>query len=156
MLRIWRAFLVVGLVVCGFGCGGAKPIPVHGTVTVDGKPLADAGVSFIPVGGKGRPAFGGTDAAGKYRMTTESPGDGAFPGEYTVTIVWEELPHEYMKYREGAPRKKELLKDYLAWKETHKPVPSPVPAIYADPSKTPLKQTVPAPNGVADFAIRSK
>jgi hypothetical protein len=151
-----RCIVVVGCSAALCGCGASGPVSVKGVVTVDGKPLSGAGISFIPVGGSGRPAFAATDDQGRYTLTTHSPNDGAMPGEYTVTIVWEEPPHEYMKYREGAPRKKELLKEYLAWKETHKPVPSPVPAIYADPSKTPLKQKVPAPNGIADFAINSK
>ena len=74
------------------GCGDAPPafklVPVHGTVTLDGKPLADAQVQFfkqgdIPVGYPG--AGGKTDAQGKYEVFTGT-GKGAIPGSYKVTV----------------------------------------------------------------------
>lgn len=53
------------------GCVPANDQPmlglVKGTVKFDGKPLSDVGVTFVP--NDGRPAFGTTDAEGKYELT---------------------------------------------------------------------------------------
>ena len=37
----------------GAGCGGNSPVPVRGTVTLDGNPVAGAVVLFIPEGAGG-------------------------------------------------------------------------------------------------------
>jgi hypothetical protein len=150
-----NTLFVFASISAALGCGSRGPVPVKGIVTVDGTPIPGAAVSFVPLDDKGRPAYGATDAEGRYELTTHSPGDGALPGEYLVTLVWEEPTHPYLHYREGAPKKKELLKDYLAWKEKHKEKPSPIPALYGIPATTPLKQNVPAPGGVADFHVHT-
>ena len=54
--------LVVGL--CG-GCGGNGVAKVHGKVSLDGQPVANGSVNFMPVGGKGQTA-GGVIKDGKY------------------------------------------------------------------------------------------
>ncbi|MBN9118596.1 MAG: hypothetical protein J0I06_05490 [Planctomycetes bacterium] len=38
------------------GCGGPPKAHVKGTVTIDGKPLADGVIEFFPVGGSGQSA----------------------------------------------------------------------------------------------------
>jgi len=65
------------------GCGGSeKPsrgsVPVSGTVTHQGKPLADANVYFFSDKFSG---YGKTDAEGKYQLA-----QGAIPGENKVFI----------------------------------------------------------------------
>lgn len=152
--RRWGCALLGTVLVCGFGCGGSGPVPVTGKVTVDGVPVAGAGVLFTPKGG-GRPAHGETKADGTYELTTARPGDGALPGEYVVTIVWDEPVHPYLAFRDGAPEKAKHYEDYLKWKANRKEQPSPVPAVYGDPAKTPLRQEVPAPGGVANFDLKS-
>ncbi|HXG13311.1 MAG TPA: hypothetical protein VNK04_26375 [Gemmataceae bacterium] len=148
--------LLAVLLGVSWGCGSRdRPVPVRGKVTVDGAPIAGAGVVFHPKDGNGRPASGETRADGTYHLTTFTEGDGALPGEYRVTIVWEEPVHPYLAYRDGSPKKKALEKEYLEWKAKHKPKPSPIPPHYGDPAKTPLEQKVPVPGGVADFALQS-
>jgi len=72
--------------------------PVHGKVTVDGKPLAKAKVRFAPTAkgntDPGKPAWGEIQADGTYQLTTYKTGDGAIVGEHWVTILNpdEELP----------------------------------------------------------------
>ena len=73
--------------------------PVHGTVTVDGKPLFQGKVRFAPVAhtadaNPGKPAFGTIQSDGTYRLTTIEPNDGAVIGEHWVMIVniEEQLP----------------------------------------------------------------
>ena len=60
-------------------------VPVSGTVTLDGKPLADAAVGFFADVG-GTPAVGTTDAQGKFTLSTHKPGDGATQGQNVVTV----------------------------------------------------------------------
>ena len=79
------------LLVLTASCGGNKPnrpetLPVRGTVTLDGKPVEDALVTFQLVDGS-RSSVGRTDRHGCYTLTTFVPGDGAQPGEYRVQIV---------------------------------------------------------------------
>jgi hypothetical protein len=62
-------------------------VPVTGTVTLDGQPVAGANVSFSPTSGGGKAAVGTTDASGKFTLTTMKSGDGAVPGAYLVTIT---------------------------------------------------------------------
>lgn len=77
------------LVLATLGCGGSDfpdPIPVTGTVTINGKPVEGAKVTFLSQTG-GRSASGTTDASGKYSLTTFNTNDGAIPDEYTITIA---------------------------------------------------------------------
>jgi hypothetical protein len=84
-------FVFASLVGCfaGLGCSPSGPavVPVTGTVTLDGAPVAKASVMFKPVAG-GNPADGETDANGKFSLTTqlEKPRAGAIAGEYLVTV----------------------------------------------------------------------
>ncbi len=68
------------------GCGSDSGlVSVTGHVTLDGQPLGDAGVMFVPVD-KGPVASGTTDAAGRFRLTTTNA-PGAQAGRYRVTIT---------------------------------------------------------------------
>lgn len=75
-------FVVTG---CGGGPDRPQTVPVSGTVTYNGEPVADANVTFYPE--EGRPASGKTDAQGRFdSLTTFEPGDGAVVGKHTVTV----------------------------------------------------------------------
>jgi hypothetical protein len=67
-----------------------KPIPVDGTVTLDGLPINDAKVSFFPADKYGREAKGVTDMAGRFELLTMLDDgnviDKAYPGSYRVTV----------------------------------------------------------------------
>lgn len=89
MMR-WAVFLtLLGMVGCGSDPDSAiKLVPVKGTVTLDGKPMANAMVSFIPELGND-PSTAGGDTTGpdgnylaQYRNRT-----GLAPGKYKVTVV---------------------------------------------------------------------
>jgi len=80
------AGLVLLVLTAGCGPSGPAMVPVSGVVTLDDNPVAGASVMFAPVSG-GRPAEGVTDAAGKFSLMTEKPGDGALEGEYLVTVT---------------------------------------------------------------------
>jgi hypothetical protein len=81
---------LLGLLFCAFyiavWSGGRTPVPVSGTVTYQDKPLAN--VNVVCMGKGGAIATGTTDEKGRFAfLTTVSPRDGAFPGEYTVAIA---------------------------------------------------------------------
>lgn len=78
-----RGIVLAAVVLTGCGSGLA---PVAGTVTLDGKPVAGARVSFIPTG-PGIPATGTTDAAGRFELEVGSGRRGVPRGRYAVTVV---------------------------------------------------------------------
>jgi hypothetical protein len=85
----WRIACTGFAIVVMLGCGGPGLVPVEGTVTLDGKPLANATIGMELSGGdKEHRFFGGeTDSAGKYVIAPfEQSSTGAIPGEYSVMI----------------------------------------------------------------------
>jgi len=82
--------LILGLA----GCGGGEELadlpetaPVSGVVTMDGKPLSYATVTFVPKGlTKGVECIGVTDEQGKYTLKQMRGAEGAPAGEYLVAI----------------------------------------------------------------------
>jgi hypothetical protein len=64
------------------GCADA-PKPVHGTITLDGKPLDEAVVLFVPLEPQRRKT-GGAIVAGRYQIVAE---DGLLPGKYRVEVA---------------------------------------------------------------------
>ena len=69
------------------GCGqkGPATAPVSGRVTLDGEPVTDALVTFLPEGG-GTAATGQTNASGEYELICL--GDkGAVIGKHTVKVT---------------------------------------------------------------------
>ncbi|MFM7207045.1 MAG: hypothetical protein ACKO4T_10300 [Planctomycetaceae bacterium] len=69
------------------GCGPKRPatVPVRGTVTLDGKPVASATVLFQPPQGVPGRAITGGD--GGFTLTTFIDGDGAIPGRHRVAVT---------------------------------------------------------------------
>jgi hypothetical protein len=111
------------------GCGGPRLVPVSGVVTLDGKPLSHAVVSFNADATKGNTAtvscVGRLNEQGQYQLKTmavkkSDSGEGAPLGWYKVTLLT------------GLPGEPEIT----------------VNPKYLDPSKTPLSVEVvenPAP-----------
>lgn len=75
------------------GCdSGPNYVPVSGTVTLDGKPYADAVVVFMPRATEGNPTPGRgsssyTDQAGRFKLQTIDGDEGAVVGKHTVQIM---------------------------------------------------------------------
>ena len=111
-----------------------ETFPVATKVTIDGKPLTDAIVTFHTYNAETKMyamvCDGLTDASGRVKMSTYSKYDGVPAGEYTVTAV----KSEKGGYYRGAATDKNLL-----------------PAKYATPATTPLKVTI--KDGANDIAI---
>jgi hypothetical protein len=167
-MRICRRCALLGsvalvAVLTNLGCSKGNLSKVEGIVTLDGKPLPGATVSFVPVNKEGKPAFGRTDKDGSFRLTTIRTDDGAQPGEYQVVVVVEEAdeklvgrdPQSFTDEEKRAMRMGTMTpsgKRQVA--ENKKKQASPVPAIYSDVKQTPLKEVVPT-SGKIELALRT-
>lgn len=141
-------------VLAGFGCGGKdQPVRVEGVVTLDGAPLEGAIVSFLPDEKGGRFADATTAKDGSFRLSTYKRDDGALPGDYrvTVTLIPADDEEDEGKGKEDAPAN-EKAEDGMQMMAAMARVAaarqkalerSPVPALYRDGGRTPLRQIVP-------------
>jgi len=83
MLRV--ALLVAGLIAAAAFAGRNRStrLPVSGTVTIDGQPLASGEIAFAPASpGQGSSA-GAAIERGKYSISADK---GLLPGDYKVSI----------------------------------------------------------------------
>lgn len=142
-----RSFSAAILILSAAGCGKGDPshVRVSGTVTLNGAPLAGAGVAFIPTGdtqGIGAEARTGPD--GRYDLIDRRGTPGTQPGAYKVTISKRLLPN-------GA----EVPAD-----DRTPPIESParetLPPHYSDANRTTLRAVVPAQGGTLDFSLKGK
>jgi hypothetical protein len=143
-------FAAVALAVAG--CGGDGKVSVSGVVTLDGQPVEGAVVTFIPVEkNQGQFAHGTTDKDGAFQLSTTKPNDGAFPGEYKVTVV----------YAEGAEPPpaggvREAFAGFQKAQGQKRKAPKyRIPDEYGDPARTGLRQKVPAEGRVV-LALKKK
>jgi hypothetical protein len=135
------------LVAALAGCGGSRTTPVEGVVLLDGKPLPNASVQFVPQGA-GRDATGQTDASGAFSMSTSQPGDGVVPGEYKVVISPPLGTPDLGRYASS----EEAM---AAAAKAPPPKASSFPQQYTRPDQTPLTQKVPV-SGKVTFELKSK
>jgi len=134
--RFLQLSLCVLLLAC-IGCvdGGSSDIGlVEGVVTVDGKPIDRATVTFYPAGG--RSSGGYTDDKGHYSLTYTRSQKGALIGDHKVTISTG------------------LEKDYLDGAKTDERAES-MPKKYLDKNKTDLTATVEGGKNNIDFELKS-
>jgi hypothetical protein len=142
--------LRAGLLFALLGCSAAAPkmpelTPVEGTVTINGQPLPNAQISFIPAGDASSAAIatGVSDDNGKFTLTCAGK-PGAALGENTVTVIEgpvdEKLRGEDQQGQFASAAEK--LKN------------RPIPPDYAVAAKSGIKVTVTA--GQKDYAIELK
>jgi hypothetical protein len=82
--------LLIGVAGCSKSAADGV-YPVSGTVRYNGRPVANAQVTFHPVNEANRKAVrpvGKVDDQGRFALTSFKDGDGAPAGEYKVTVVW--------------------------------------------------------------------
>lgn len=144
MMRISCLLLIISLL----GCGGARLSPVEGTVTLDGKPLANASIQFVPQGA-GKDATGGTDKSGHFVMSTLTPKDGVAPGSYKVVIAPPRGEVDTTRYGNSAD-----AMDAASKAPPKKSTGPTLPEKYSRPDQTPLTQEVPA-KGSLKFDLKS-
>jgi hypothetical protein len=137
------------------GCPNSRPATyrVTGTVTMQGKPLAGAVVTFVPTSNEGAAASAITDSEGKYALTTWQAGDGARPGDYHVKVSkQEETAVDPSKMVRNVP-----LEEDQKYVESTKPRPPAkilVPSKYLDESTSGLSHTVPKASSTFDIEIK--
>lgn len=79
--------LAILLVTVAVGCKKSRVyVPVTGTLTLEGKPIAGATVSFLPVAPDGTAAAGRTDESGTFSLSS-GPESGCLVGDYKVSCV---------------------------------------------------------------------
>jgi hypothetical protein len=147
-----RLLSFVALVQCAtfllLGCGGERGpelAPVTGLVTLDGKPLAGALVTFVPQGEtRGQGSFAHTDAAGKFELQTTDGQKGAVAGTYKVLVNKLVNPDgtDYVPTEEVSPmdsNAREIL-----------------PPQYSSHERTRLTATIPSEGKMVKFELVSK
>lgn len=153
-----HAFSVFVLCAAMLGCYSTPFLQteyVEGLVTLDGAPISDATVTFVPLEpGQGSAGVGTSDASGVYRLSTLSSRDGlmpkhgagVLPGTYQVGVEKIEIPAEIqarIDAGESVPLNPASLKRVI-------------PSRFADPEKSGLVvDVVPGSNDIP-LAIRSK
>ena len=143
------------------GCDGTRaPVPVSGTVTLDGKLVEGATVTFHLIGEdrEGRPPTGQTDKTGTFHLTMGNE-VGARPGEYKVVVVKNLLEGPKVKMPdfpdtpEGRNQREHFL--WKQFRDDQLPYRNILPERYGDPSATPLKCRVPV-DGSVHFPLTRK
>lgn len=137
-----RTTIAIAALVLVAGCSRQMPVhPVSGRVTLDGRPLVDAQISFRPQQGPG--AFATLDTEGRYRLSTRSSGDGAVAGEHIVTLS--QVTVGLVLEPDQPPR-------------LEKPTPGavPVPERYVSAETSDLRATVKPGSNTFDFDLSSK
>jgi len=135
MFRLVTCFFSVLFMVAIAGCSpkGLRVEYVEGIVTLDGDPVSEATVTFLPKVETPpmEMATGTTDANGAYKLSsvTGKATSGAVAGEYKVLVTKSTVDAGAGEVEYGAVRP-------LA-KYTHL-----LPAPYRDPQKTPITVTV--------------
>jgi hypothetical protein len=139
MIRKFGSLLFMGvLVLCIPACesdGVGRTVSVKGKVTVNGQVLKRGSVAYWPEDAKATPASGEIGEDGTYELKTKMRA-GAPPGVYKVTVVSQE-PIDSTKASTTTAK-------------------SPIPDIYSNKDKTPLKREVKdgAPAGAYDLDIK--
>lgn len=135
---------------CGDDEGIGKRYPVSGTVTYNGQPLEKGTINFQAIAADGRSA-GGDIQGGEYRLMTQSPGDGALPGKYRVSITAKDVDMskvEATSKKQGGtlPSKKDLGQAFQKSKRL-------IPARYESASTSGLEAEVKEGSNTFDFPL---
>jgi hypothetical protein len=149
---VTRTLLLAPMLIYFVGCsaddGLGSRYSVSGTVKYKGAPVPKATINFSPSGkDTAKPGASGTVTDGNFTLTTLTPGDGALPGEYKVTISAREaddarLKEETAKFakKHGMGKMEIVPQEIMAkvrseWKPT-------IPVKYENPQTSELKATV--------------
>jgi hypothetical protein len=99
-LRVTAVWIFVVAACAAFGCQKSpyETSPVHGKVTIDGRPFTQGKVMFAPIAkagsiNSGKPAFGPLSSDGSYTLSTYGKDDGAVVGEHWVTLIRSQDSH---------------------------------------------------------------
>ncbi len=150
-MRRGTSCLFALVIIVGCKGDGLNLAPAEGVVTLDGQPVADAGVMFLPVSPKQGPAASGaTDQQGRFTMMTNNR-EGAPVGDHRVSInkadpFGVEIPPEQLENADFIQRRG--LKVY---KTKHH-----LPPLYSDVETSNLTATVEDKRNVFEFKLNAK
>lgn len=155
----------VGLLLAGLvalcGCGNSNYKSVSGVVLLDGEPVPDAAVAFVPEDPSSENATGYTDEDGRFSMKSISQ-DGVKPGKYKVRIealaerpapvkgMAQVMAEKYAGGKGGDTKSaaKDASAAYKQQAQESKAAAKrkrvTTPKVYNDIDKTPLRADVPA------------
>jgi hypothetical protein len=147
MLSLRTAGLPAAFLATLVGCGGPPEptrLPVTGTVTLDGDPIGNALVSFLPEANtKTLPSFAATAPDGKYVLRAPQGQKGIEAGTYRVTV-------SRLLRKDGTPPPPDVPPIESDAFET-------LPPMYSDPALTVLRVTIdPGGSTTADLPLKSK
>lgn len=159
-------FVAIATIV---GCGDSGPVcvPVTGTLTLDGEPLAFKSLTLTPIEGTtGGGASGYSDGQGKYQVLAMVSGavrdfNGCPPGRYRVTISEPMIPISDADF--DAARQGELLENgepaaavfMPSTPKRKKQAKGAIPSVYASSQMSPLVIDVAEGNEIIDLALAS-
>jgi len=145
--------LSLGLLALGCGDDGlGQRYKVSGNVTYQGKPVSNGSIQFFPAGNAtdGQRGATGVVKDGYYTLSTQGDDDGAFPGDYVVTITARAPDMTEAKANAdkigGLARQEDVAKAY-------KKAPSEVPQKYESPQQGGLTAKVEARSNTLDFDL---
>jgi len=124
----------IGVSGCSGGNKGPARAPVQGTITLDGQPLQNALVRFVPQAPTTGPAAMTSVEEGKFELPLKY---GPLVGSHRVEIVRCEL--------EPDPEDVEAVQKYLAERKKRKRVPG-IPARYNEQSSLSAEVSAKGPN----------
>ena len=136
--------LICAAYLTGCGSGRVAVAPVKGTVTLDGKPLANGTIAFESTGQ--RPATGRIEKGEIVEVTTYQTGDGAPLGKHQVA-VW--ASEEAASAVTANPGEGKIGANYMSGK-------SLVPAMYNDPNTSGLTAEIKRGENTLAFELYSK
>jgi hypothetical protein len=125
------ASLIAVCTLSAAGCGGPKLVPVSGTVLVNGKPMGDLRLEFLPdpeQGTQGPRSTATTDQEGHFQLVCEYRSrPGAVVGMHRVVVF------DLMRYKGIS---------FAQRKDGDRLKPSRIRVEYENAASTPLKQDV--------------
>jgi len=152
MIRWFTVACALVCVAC-LGCGGGSSVgSVSGQVTMDGSPLPNALVTFVPEAG-GRAATGKTDAGGKYELIFLDK-KGALVGKHKVSVTSVQEAKPVTEMSSDSPEYKKQAMGGSASDYAKATVAEPIPARYN--SKTTLSYEVKPGTNVINLELTSK
>ena len=120
-------------------------VPVSGRVTVDGKPLAVAVVTFLQTDERGTTSGADTDEDGRYELSY-----GGVPGAAAATY---KVAVSYKVGKDGMPLDRKARFSPTLENAPHL-AKEQLPLHYSDLGRTVLKATVPPGGGTFDFDLK--
>lgn len=170
MIKSFKSCIVLTLAMgVAVGCGDSGPerVPVTGTLSMDGEPLAFKSVTLVPVEGtSGHGAGGFTDGAGKIKILAVVPNavrdfEGCPPGRYRVVVREPLIPMTEKTFQDAeqgviADQSEPAVAITIPNSRTKRKKKGAIPSVYSSTTASPLIVDVAEGKDVIDFELDSK